>query len=400
MSVESKRFQWGQLLALTVVHGLLDVPPGIIHVVLPEIQREFAISITLGGVLLGVFNLTCNGVQVLTGHWRAGSDRPRFQYIGLVLCVALSLFALLPRDSTMFPVLVFLAVVAGCGVAMPHPEALRAVHAIDKVPAPIATGVYMAGGIAGFCVGGWFSPRLLDAFGLKGLYVFLLTPMIGIPLLASMRIRLAVETPLLDENGKRRPRPGLISFWPVLLMTALAGISSAILVWLLPQKLGSLSGGKAVTLFMVGGGAGSFVLAWLAHKIGEVRCATLGMLGAICLLVPFLIFIDRRWTYLLLFPAGMLGYGAYPVLVTLAKNARGPNFGTRMGLIVGGVWGIASVATMALAPVADRIGVDAVLQCSPIGFMLALVAGIIVLRRTGGPVKPMEPTTFAAVEPL
>ncbi|MBN1124077.1 MAG: MFS transporter [Sedimentisphaerales bacterium] len=400
MSVESKQFQWKQLLALTVVHGLLDVPPGIIHVVLPEIQREFTLSITMGGVLLGVFNLTCNGVQVLTGHWRAGSDRPRFQYIGLVLCIALSLFALLPRTSTMFPMLVFLAVVAGCGVAMPHPEALRAVHAINKVPAAIATGVYMAGGIAGFCIGGWFSPRLLEVFGLEGLYVFLLTPMIGIPLLVLMRIRLAVETPLFDENGKRRSSPGLISFWPVLLMTTLAGISSAILVWLLPQKLGSLAGGRAVTLFMIGGGAGSFALAWLAHKIGEVRCATLGMLGAIGMLVPFLIFIDSSWTYLLLFPAGVLGYGAYPVLVTLAKNARGPIFGTRMGLIVGGVWGIASVAIMVLAPLADRIGVDSVLKFSPIGYMLALVAGIVMLRRTGGPSKPIEPSVLAVVEPI
>ena len=52
----SVALQWAQLIALALVHFLADVFPGMMHSVLPAIQSEFVLSVTLGGVLLGAFN--------------------------------------------------------------------------------------------------------------------------------------------------------------------------------------------------------------------------------------------------------------------------------------------------------------------------------------------------------
>jgi FSR family fosmidomycin resistance protein-like MFS transporter len=193
-----KTTQWAQLLALTVIHGIIDMPGGIFVVSLPFIEKEFGLSYTLGGMLLGIFNLVCNWIQVMTGGWRATNERPFFQYIGVVLCAALLAFGLVPRDSSAFVWLLVLAVISGWGVALPHPEALRAIHHIDKISSSTTTSVFMVGGVAGFIAGSWLAPKLIAAHDLAGLYAFLPVFVIGAVLLLPMGVRLSVEPPKTD----------------------------------------------------------------------------------------------------------------------------------------------------------------------------------------------------------
>ncbi|GAI41551.1 unnamed protein product, partial [marine sediment metagenome] len=51
----------------------------------------------------------------------------------------------------------------------------------------------MAGGFIGYAVGGWVPTLLVSGFGLKGLYWLLLCPIVGVLLIAFLKIRLAVE---------------------------------------------------------------------------------------------------------------------------------------------------------------------------------------------------------------
>ena len=92
------RRQWAQLLALTAAHFVLDSFPGLMHTVLPAFQDSFHLSVAAGAVLLTVFLVGANGIQVLIGHLRPKNDRPLFLYAGLVLVCAIALFAIVPSE--------------------------------------------------------------------------------------------------------------------------------------------------------------------------------------------------------------------------------------------------------------------------------------------------------------
>jgi hypothetical protein len=74
----------------------------------------------------------------------------------------------------------------------------------------------------------------------------------------------------------------------------------------------------------------------------------------------------------------------------MARNSKGGNLGGRMGLIVGGVWGVASLVLMALGPVAEKYGVAIILNLSWSGYFLTALIGFIVFR-TRGYQKPSFP---------
>lgn len=402
MNNTSKTVQWIHLLALTILHGIVDMPGGVFVVALPFIQKEFGFGYALGGVLLGIFNLVCNWVQVLTGSWRATKERPVFQYIGVVLCAALLAFDLVPRDSSAIYWLLALSVISGWGVALPHPEALRAIHHIDKISPSMTTGVFMVGGVVGFVAGSWLAPKLIAAHGLAGLYAFLPVYAIGAVLLLPMGIRLSVEPKKTDQPAAVGVSSAGISFWPILTMTTLAGTSTAVLMWILPQKLHAMGiDTPTVPLFMLGGGVGSLTLGWAAGKIGELGITAWGLLSAAILLIVYIFSLGHAGSIYLLITVGFVGFGCYPLMITAAKSIAGPGLGQRMGLMVGGVWGIANLIVMALGPVAEYCGLDWVFYSTPAGYMIAAVMGLILLFRVKTRIKvPVEPDSIAITEPV
>jgi FSR family fosmidomycin resistance protein-like MFS transporter len=397
-----KTTQWAQLLGLTVIHGVVDMPGGIFVVALPFIQKEFGFGYATGCVLLGIFNLICNWIQVLTGGWRATKERPVFQYIGVVLCAALLAFGLVPRDSSAIYWLLALSIISGWGVALPHPEALRAIHRIDKISPSMTTGVFMVGGVTGFVIGSWLAPKLIAAHGLAGLYAFIPVFVIGAVLLLPMGIRLSVEAPKTDQPAAVGISSAGISFWPILCMTTLAGTSTAVLMWILPQKLHAMGiDTPSVPLFMLGGGVGSLLLGWAAGKLGELGIAAGGLLAAAVLLIVYILFLGQAGSVYFLIAVGFVGFGTYPLMITAAKSIAGPGLGQRMGLMVGGVWGIANLIVMALGPVAQTYGLDGIVYGTPAGYLLAAIVGIYLMFRVKTRIKvPLDPDSIAMAEPV
>jgi MFS transporter, FSR family, fosmidomycin resistance protein len=398
----SKTKQWVQLMALTILHGIIDMPGGIFVVALPDIQTEFGFSYAKGCVLLGIFNLVCNWVQVLTGGWRANKERPIFQYIGIILCATLLAFGLVPRDSGAIYWLLVLSIISGWGVALPHPEALRAIHHIDKISPSMTTGVFMVGGVVGFVIGSWLSPKLISAYGLAGLYTFLPVYVVGILMLLPMGIRLSIEPTQTGSSADSGISSAGISFWPILCMTTLAGTSTAVLMWITPQKLRLLGiDSPMVPLFMTGGGIGSLVLGWVAGKIGELSIAAVGLLSATVLLIAYTLSVSHEGAIYLAIGVGFVGFGTYPLMITAVKSIAGPGLGQRMGLMVGGVWGVANIIVMALGPVAKQYGLDGIFYCTPIGYCLAAILGLILLFRVKTRIKvPVDPDSIAITEPV
>ncbi len=374
-----------QLLALAGVHFLIDMFASMLPAILPAIRDEFGLSLSLGGLVLAVLLMTSNGVQPLIGHMRADKRRPLFLHLGLILGASICLLGALPRGSGAFAIMILLAVVSGCGIAIVHPAGLRAVHWLRKIPPAISTAVFMAGGFLGYASGGAISAFLVSRFGLKGLYPLALCPVIGIVMVKFLRIRLAVERKVHNKNEARTEKNRL-PFWLIMAMAMPAAVSTTILVTLLPTVLNELGfeltfGGFSTMMFGLGGAAGSFVWANLAHKKGELNCSIAALFLVVPFLVAYLILINNRMAIWILFGVGFCAISAYILMITLSRYATGLSLGQRMGFMVGGTWALANIVFIALLPVAEHFGTNVILKFTPLGYLCSGAFGLFIMLK-------------------
>ncbi|MBI3987429.1 MAG: MFS transporter [Lentisphaerae bacterium] len=375
--------QWGVLAALTFLHVTVDMYGGILPAILPVVRREFGLTLTAGVTLISILNLVCNGMQIATGHLRATKTRPLFIPLGMVMTMVLVLIAFLPHSVSMFPVLVVLAVVTATGIAILHPEALRALHALRRLPHSLGTAVFLNGGYAGYAGGALVASLLVSAWGLFGLVGFWVFSVAGLVMLGFVRIRLALET---DEEGESAPAKGQAISFPQLMMLAIpVTIGSTLVPVFLPTRLNELGfelafGGISSMVFGMGGALGALGWAWLAHRRGILPTVLISLSAGIVLLTAYTFCITARPSVWILAGAGFCLNAVFPLIVTLARSSRGPGLGARMGLIVGGTWGVASLTAMAMGPVAERFGTQTALYAALVAYACGVGVGGWLMR--------------------
>jgi FSR family fosmidomycin resistance protein-like MFS transporter len=372
-----------QLFVLAGVHFFIDLFASMLPAILPAIRDEFSLSLSRGGLVLVVLMMTCNGVQPLIGHMRAHKRRPLFLHLGLIVAASICLLDVLPRTSNAYMLMIMLAIVSGFGIAIVHPEGLRAVHWLGRISPAISTAVFMAGGFLGYASGGAVSAFLVSRYGLQGLYPLIFCPAIGIVMILLLRIRLAVE-----RKGREKDRAQIgnrrLSFWLIMAMSIPAAISTTILANLLPTVLSELGfkltfGGFSTTMFGLGGAIGSFVWAHIASRKGELKSSIVSLFLVIPFMVAYLVFIENRIAIWILFGAGFCAVSAYILMITLSRHAAGLNLGQRMGFMVGGTWALANIVFMALLPVAERFGSVSLLRFVPLGYLFSALIGIYLV---------------------
>jgi FSR family fosmidomycin resistance protein-like MFS transporter len=378
-----------QLLVLAGVHFLVDMFASMLPAILPAIRAEFTLSFSLGGLVLVALLMTSNGVQPLVGHMRAGRRRPLFLHLGLISAASICLLGALPRGSGAFAIMIVLAMVSGCGIAIVHPEALRAVHWLRRIPPATSTAVFMAGGFLGYASGGAVSAFLVSRFGLQGLYPLALCPVIGIVMVVFLRIRMAVERKVRNNNVARTGENRL-GFWLIMAMAMPAAVSTLVLANLLPTVLNELGfeltfGGFSTMMFGLGGAVGSFVWANIARKKGELNCSIAALFLVIPFLVAYLVLIETRAAIWILFGAGFCAVSAYILMITLSRRATGLSLGQRMGFMVGGTWALANVVFMALLPVVEHFGTNVILKFTPLGYLFSGVFGLFIVLKAQRP---------------
>jgi len=393
-----------QLFVLAGVHFLIDMFASMLPAILPAIRDEFSLSLSLGGLVLVVMLMASNGIQPLIGHLRANKRRPLFLHLGLILAVSICLLGALPRGSSAFSLIILLAVVSGCGIAIVHPEGLRAVHRLKRLPPALSTAVFMAGGFLGYASGGAVSAYLVSRFGLQGLYPLALCPLIGIIMVIFLRVRLAVEHKVSNrkKDGATQNR---LPFWLIMTMAIPAAVSTTILANLLPTVLNELGfeltfGGFSATMFGLGGAIGSFVWANIARKKDELKCSIASLFLVIPFIVIYIIFINNRSAIWLLFGAGFCAIAAYILMITLSRHAAGLSLGQRMGFMVGGTWALANIVFMALLPAAEHFGTNFILKFTPLGYLCSGLFGLLVMLKLRSPTHTKLPAPQPTVEKI
>jgi FSR family fosmidomycin resistance protein-like MFS transporter len=380
------RLQWIQLVVLSGVHFLVDMFGNVLPAILPVIRDDFHVTLVVGGFVLASVPLASNAVQILTGRLRPNKTKPLFLHLGVILSASICLVALSPRSAAGIVLLVGLGVISGSGVAVAHPEGLRAVHTLSRISPALSTAVFMTSGFLGFASGGAISAILVASYGLQGLYPLIPCLLVGIIAIRLSRVRLAVERDATTAHGRTASSVQVLPFWKVLSIGLPAAVSTTVILQLTPTYLNELGfdlafGGFATAMFGWGSTVGPFVWTAIAHRKGDLPASIWAFLLSTPFIVLYLVFARHAAAAWLLFGVGFSSMSAYILTITLARESRGSNLGQRMALIVGGTWGIATIVFMGLTLMADWVGTGPVLKLTPIGYVLSGVAAFWVLRQ-------------------
>ena len=383
----TRRVQWVQLAVLSGVHFLVDMFGNVLPALLPVICDDFQITLAMGGFVLASLPLASNGIQILTGHLRPDKTTPLFLHLGVILSASMCLMALAPRSLAGIVLVVVLGIISGSGVGVAHPEGLRAIHTLDRIRPSLSTALFMTAGFFGFASGGAISAWLVASYGLPGLYPLIPLLVLGVVTMRLSRVRLAVEHDMPNGNGQAIPvSAGMLPFWKVWSIGLPAAISATAIQQLTPTYLHELGfdlkfGGFSTAMFGWGGAIGPFLWTIIAHRTGDLSASIWAFLLSTPFLVLYLMFADHAGAAWLLFGVGFSSMSAYILTVTLARQSRGFNLGQRMALIVGGTWGIASLALLVVAPLADWVGTGLILKFTPIGYVASALWAFLVLRQ-------------------
>jgi FSR family fosmidomycin resistance protein-like MFS transporter len=380
------QFQRAQLLALSGTHFVADMFSNMLPPILPAVRRHFGLTLFEGSVLVVLFLLTCNWFQLAAGLFRSGKVDRAFLNRGLVLAACISFMGLVPGGPHALWLLCGVAIVTGVGVAMVHPDSLRAIHTLDRIAPAGTTAVFMASGFLGFAFAGWISTVLVARWGLIGLCPLAVCPLAVILALRMLRVRLAADSDAREQAGSGRGQG--LPFWCIMVMAVPSAMGTTLVGTLLPTHLVDglhfdlTFGGLSTTAYGLGGALGSILWSRLALRKGELVCMIWALVLTVPLLAAYLMLMSHKAAIVLLFGVGFCSFAAFILMITLARDARGVSLSMRMATIVGGSWGAANLALLPLARLAETTGTGPILCLAPLGYLCAAVWGVLLWRRS------------------
>jgi len=388
--METKKQQWLQLLSLTLAHAVADTYVGIIAPVLVPMQMHYQFKMSLLIIIASMIGFCSNVFQVPIGNYRATWKTPVFIAMGVLLAGTSVFIPNLPAIGNLSLVgMIAIAAVAGFGVATVHPEGLRAVHGLDKLPPSLATAIFMVTGFCGFASGAYLSSSLTQHFGLNSImWLYLVAPISIIPLLLC-KVKLHVDTRKPDDKPETSDEIPSVPFIPLFIMGTLLATSSFMQATLLPTFLHKEAGyslsfsGLSFTLFGVGGVIGALTWGALAPRIGHLKVLIMGtLLGAPLTALYLWLAPQSKLAVIVLMFTAFIVYSGFPLCVTLARYAKSRlHFSQRIGLISGATWGTAAVVIWILSPITEHTGFGPLLHLVWIGYLIACGIAIYILKK-------------------
>lgn len=382
---QTVRIQSAKMIILTFVHFLADSVGNFIPGFLPAIIAYFHLNLATGVMIGSFMGIFCNLLQIPASKLGEKSKSPFWLILGIFLIGSTCLIGLLP-PGTPLPVILLLIFSSAVGIALAHPTGLRGTQALNALPSGIVTTFFMTGGFFGAAFAPWCSSLLVEQFGLKGVLFFL-------PLILLIALSVKIFGIVLETGRKKQVRKGdLVSPWSfeslLLISTFLncgSAVFSGLVVYMLNVEKGfSMSyGGFALMLFGVGSSVFSVILGIISSRRKVDSLILLLLFCGIPVTLCFFLFSQFRPAILLAFACGALCSSPFPLFVSMSKNAPGKySPGIRMGMIVGGTWGIAGLVFLAVGILAEHFGTCRILTITvPVFYTLAAVFAVISRKR-------------------
>jgi MFS family permease len=378
-----------KITVLALLHLGIDFCGGLL-IPLPDPTLIEFYGCNLATIMLVVSGsaLFINFIQPIAGVALAKKQIP---YL-LVLCPILAAVTSLIGLSDNYWIFAGLLIISGTGIGLMHPEATMILHTLTDKRAGLATSIFMSAGFLGFSlgslIGGWWAQN----FELNYLWI-----LFGIGIILAILVRIAgLHNIQHAHEAKSVIKKGNIPFPAVLITSMLIAINLVIIYRLLPifyvRKFGNefqFMAGSIPFYIGLAGAGGSFIWGYLSDYRG---CGIL-LLPLYLLGMPFYYFMIHLSTVNhAILPAIFFGLtigGSFPLTIILARKAKSFAMRLRMGLCIGGAWGIGELLVIAASEYIDTFpetaptGVFNVLQLLwiPMGCIILISIYLILKER-------------------
>ena len=376
-----------QLATLMLIHFFADMIGGVLAGILPCVREHFGLGLKLGVIFLAVRSISSNLFQIAIGSMRKRSQKPFFLYVGLFLLMMIAILGLLPA-KTPFVILLIFAVIFGIGTAAVHPEGLRGAMGIKDINVATATSAFMMVGFFGFSAGPLVGALLVEGMGFRALGLLIIPLALIIFCLKKANITLITDRQKQTDNSQVNSADYSWTFPQLFLIALLLNIGATILQALLPSYLYESMGfslkygGLMALLFGMGSALGSFGGGYLAKKYPIPNIIMSSMALGIPLLIIYIFTCQYVWSGIFIFLAGVFVSSSLPLLVVLARFAKTRlSIGVKMGVMVGGSWGIAAVIFLLLGAPIEYFGVDKAIKLVVSFYILALSVAYLCKKR-------------------
>jgi FSR family fosmidomycin resistance protein-like MFS transporter len=370
--------------ALTVGHAGSDLFQGAVPALVVFWVAQRGWSYSDAGLLVLAGSLASSLLQPLAG---ALGDRVRSAWlvpVGLVLA-AIGLAGAGVLES--FPLVFAALVIGGLGVALFHPEAVRAVTAVSSPHAGAAVGLFAVGGSAGFALGPALTAPAVLIWGLEGMVAVALVPLgAAIAIVVVGRRPSAVVAETADEGavGPTRPvRFAAAAVAATLRSGFMFGLMAFVPVWFAADLgLGAGAGNAAVTAMLVAGAFGTYVGARVGDRVGYPAVAvwSLAIVVPLAVVLPFLGASAWPIAVLLLLLIGVMMDANFYPLVLIANDAMPGRVGLSTGVTIGLSVGIGAAITSVLGAITDDQGPTTAMHAAT---LLAVGAFVVALPLAG-----------------
>jgi FSR family fosmidomycin resistance protein-like MFS transporter len=346
---------------MTLGHYVDDIYPGFIPPLLPLFIDKFGLSLALAGAIGTVLSITTSVSQLGFG-WLADRVGRRFFVVSGPLAACL-FFSVAPLSSS-YAHLVALAALGGFGVAAFHPSAAALAGDFAGKKKSLGVSVFAAAGALGFATGPMLILWVVATFGIGRSYVAMIPG-----LLTAAAIAVATPRDPGRPSNLSRSAVHIGGHWKLLLLLWFVAVIRASVIMgfenfipiTIRERGGSLmSGGTAISLFLLCGSLGGVVGGYLSDKVDPRKVLLFSSIAPVPVLIGFLN-LGPPLDLLCLGFAGAFAFAAVPVTIVLAQESIPGRTSTASSIVMGLAWGIGGTASVLVGRLADAVGVSTAL---------------------------------------
>jgi FSR family fosmidomycin resistance protein-like MFS transporter len=383
------------LLLLSSGHVVVDTFQGALPAVLPFIKDELNLSYAMAGIILIMSNITSSIIQPLFGMISDKKEKPFLLPLGALLAGAGFCLIPLARD---YSLILFLVAISGLGVACYHPEGYKTARFFTGERAATGMSFFSVGGNVGMALGPILALSITHYWGFASLGWLALLPLLfifAITLFGRAVNASDSRAPSTHEAKAKRSKDAsvalLIIICVIIVRTwVMFGLMTYVPFYYINYLKGNpVFAGELVSIFLIGGAAGTLAGAPMADRWGHRFWVRFSML-ACALMFPFIL----RFQGLTLFAVvGLFGFmliSTFSVTVIMGQNLFPRSMGVVSGLVVGFAIGAGGIGVTLLGLVADHFGVPAAMRCIGMLPVAGLLLAMILHYPVAEPVEQAE----------
>lgn len=361
------------VISLAIGHLVTDLQAGALPIVLPHLKELFSLSYAQMATIVLTQNITSSVIQPVFGYITDKRSLPTL----LPYCAALSGagFAAVGWVSS-YALLLLTVIIIGVSSASYHPQASKTVNFLsDENSKAQNMGLFSLGGNGGMAAGSMMMTFLIGlAGGLHNTMYFLIPGILVFVYMMhymSEYKRVNIEHSLKQAAAKAQGVAARLSYFGLTLLlffifmrsTIHTGISTYLPLFFMKfRDAEPVFASLLVTVFLLGGVAGTYIGAVLSDRLG----ARAIILGSMVFSIPPIWALDKVHTEFSIVTvvalAGFFIIGSNATTIVLAQTMLPNNVGMAAGLTIGFSVGLGGLGVTILGVLADNYGLPFVIQ--------------------------------------